>query len=302
MKEYVKKIIKIIIFFLLGTIPELIFIFIAIYAANYGVLISDTKSSIGNLTFNNLQSTYGIVGARYFGLVASVLSILILLKYIGLNTIMLFIYISYNIIRFFLLAKYAFNSRESESDEDFIYFLTNQCKNKNGLYLSDMWNFSNEQMENTHNYIQYMFPTKEKSSYVKNSPYVKNINIYLDSNGYRQTIQQNMKKSFSKYISFLGLKIDSKNADISNENDNILIIIPANNFNERFKIWGTKNNHNFKRITRVLTSMRLFGLTRYSFALLNCLMKINKKYEFVDDKTTDYWLNACIYNKAGKAP
>lgn len=42
--------------------------------------------------------------------------------------------------------------------EQITNFLKGTGKDKQGRTLQDIWNFSDEQLESTHNYIQWLFP------------------------------------------------------------------------------------------------------------------------------------------------
>ena len=58
---------------------------------------------------------------------------------------------------------------------NFVNFLTNNEPDFKNRFLKDIWNFSDEAIEHTHDFIQLLFPLNEKSSAVSNG-------IYLDSN------------------------------------------------------------------------------------------------------------------------
>jgi hypothetical protein len=65
-------------------------------------------------------------------------------------------------------------------------------------------------------------------------------------------------------------------------------------FNERIKTWMTKNNHNFLRITRILTCLKLAKLDNYAelfFIELEDLCNSEFK-EVIGSVTLGYWKNA----------
>ena len=49
-------------------------------------------------------------------------------------------------------------------------FLSNQDRNASGWLLTDIWKFNDTQIENTHTFIQWVFPTNEASRAAPGSP------------------------------------------------------------------------------------------------------------------------------------
>jgi len=55
-----------------------------------------------------------------------------------------------------------------------INFLQGKGKDRHGRTHQDILNFSDEQLETVHNYIQWIFPIREMSENVMGSPYLDN--------------------------------------------------------------------------------------------------------------------------------
>ena len=51
-----------------------------------------------------------------------------------------------------------------------LYFLEGTEPNINKLYISDMWDMSDEEIEYTHDFIQWLFPTDTPSRYNSEAP------------------------------------------------------------------------------------------------------------------------------------
>src|SRR5262249_62364056 len=66
-------------------------------------------------------------------------------------------------------------------------------------------------------------------------------------------------------------------------------IVRAPNYGERAFEWLTPHNHNFLRLTRVLTSLRELGLPEWSRALLRCLEGITAEQPTVVYDSINYW-------------
>ena len=86
--------------------------------------------------------------------------------------------------------------------------------------------------------------------------------------------------SFERFLSFLGLARDEKR------------IGPGPGFERRSGVF-TSPNHNWLRITRVLTSLRLLGLEADGQAFFACLQDLVKNGQAkVSNDTMAYWHNA----------
>ena len=107
-------------------------------------------------------------------------------------------------------------------------FLTLRGKDFKGRSLEDIWSFSDEEIENYHDFIQVVFPLNKPSQAVSHG-------YYLDSGELVQQIRNNKQatnniiKSSHWFISFL----------------------------KRNMYWNTHSDHNQWRITRVIECLRL---------------------------------------------
>jgi hypothetical protein len=154
-------------------------------------------------------------------------------------------------------------------------FYENGIRNHDGLTINDMHNFTYEQLEEGHSYIQWMFPTKESSRVNSTAPILRTKDIqYIQNNN---TIKQNMKKSIMVFTDFLGLNKDYAEGKYYVKNS-------------RIELWLTPYNHNYLRITRMLESTILFGFSEDAVLLFQCLSKIrNRGYREVIGNSYQYW-------------
>tara|TARA_B100001971_G_scaffold191429_1_gene194926 strand:+ start:722 stop:1015 length:294 start_codon:yes stop_codon:yes gene_type:complete len=65
-------------------------------------------------------------------------------------------------------------------------------------YLKDIWIMSDDQIENTHNFIQWVFPLNEKSNAVLKSPILTNEEIIIIKKS--EIAQKNIKKSAEWFL------------------------------------------------------------------------------------------------------
>lgn len=98
-------------------------------------------------------------------------------------------------------------------------FLENKAPNQEGLYLGTILQNDNDFWEQNHNFIQWLFPTKKRSMFNPKVPTAKD-----------GMTAPNMPQCFDRFKAFL-LETD----------------------------WQHSNNHNLRRITRVLDSLEFFG-------------------------------------------
>lgn len=132
-----------------------------------------------------------------------------------------------------------------------------------GRMISDIWNYSYEKIETTHNYIQWLFPLFERSAFSTDAPI---LTVDLAEQIYADEIcKSSLNRSLSLMRSFYG-----------------------NNSH-----WANPSDHNLLRITRILKSSALLlgkacSIEFYKFIMLRC-----NELEFKPLTTTiDYWNEA----------
>ncbi len=111
---------------------------------------------------------------------------------------------------------------------NFENFLTNIEPDYKNRFLNDIWNFTDEDIEHTHDFIQLLFPLNEQSESVFHGYYLntKSSIINIKSN---DLAKSNIVTSSSWFLSFL----------------------------ERNTHWRRRHDHNYLRITRIIKSLRL---------------------------------------------
>tara|TARA_Y100000816_G_C26003560_1_gene524447 strand:+ start:157 stop:606 length:450 start_codon:yes stop_codon:yes gene_type:complete len=111
---------------------------------------------------------------------------------------------------------------------NFENFLTNIEPDYKNRFLNDIWNFTDEDIEHTHDFIQLLFPLNEQSESVFHGYYLntKSSIINIKSN---DLAKSNIVTSSKWFLSFL----------------------------ERNTHWRRRHDHNYLRITRIIKSLRL---------------------------------------------
>ncbi len=151
-----------------------------------------------------------------------------------------------------------------------------------GRYLSEMLPWADSDLEYTHDYIQSLFPTFERSAFQPCVP-ILTTEVATAFSG-DADLKRRLGESFDRMLRFYGFMIDSADG---------LRIVDAPNFLERAKVWLTPRNHNHLRITRILKSLTALGLREKAQAFL---MHLDHLYEqspavraAVEPRTLEFW-------------
>lgn len=168
--------------------------------------------------------------------------------------------------------------------EDIVEFYTGNGKDLYGRTFEDILKKSNIWLEFNHTYIQRLFPLKEESKEVKQAPVIteeqaeqlRSSKVALDR----------MKRAVDRMMEFYGFVVNRDNDKIKSIDDVAVV-----------HHWRTIGNHNYKRITRILKSLKLMGLDTDAemifSAFSSAVMRMRLK---VSNNTIQYW-NDAIGNK-----
>ena len=162
---------------------------------------------------------------------------------------------------------------------DLLAFYRDEIPNNKGVFLHDIWSYSDKQLESKHKYIQWMFPTDQKSLFNRAAPVLRQPEIILLKND--TIVMKNFRTSLIKIFKFYGLSLLS--------DDSIIISI---DFNLKAKNWITPNNHNYKRISRILRFLTLFRFDKIKRELIVTLEEIYREHEnAIGEETYQIWKN-----------
>ncbi len=129
-----------------------------------------------------------------------------------------------------------------------------------GRYLSDIWKFSDQQIETTHDFIQWVFPLAEPSSAFPDAPILEPAEIDLIHKSSPATM--NLERSAQWFLDYLA----------------------------RSKGWLRTHDHNHLRITRMIKSQRLLlGELAAGSTKEKVLQMASKAKTPIDDVALAYW-------------
>ncbi len=135
-------------------------------------------------------------------------------------------------------------------------FYRGTATDSEGRTLSEIQAYNDDQLEAIHDFIQWLFPLREPSRFNPDAPLLTDADLAEFRSD--PTLRENLLRSFEVFLAFLGLQL--RNGQVTE----------APTF-ERKKSVFAYPNHNWLRITRVLSSLRLLGLEDQSRAFFTFL-------------------------------
>ena len=146
---------------------------------------------------------------------------------------------------------------------NFKTFLLNKSADHRGRLLEDIYNFSDNEIEGTHDFIQIIFPLAEPSYWSSNKYFIET-QKEIDNLSRNKNVKNSILKSASWYIAFL----------------------------KRNNHWKHSNNHNLKRITRMIKSVRLIAGDTDADKVKKEIMNIENIERLIGQKSFQYWETA----------
>lgn len=169
--------------------------------------------------------------------------------------------------------------KNQSSETTLLDFFIYDNPNWNGDTYLEIMSYSHAKLESKHNYIQWLFPTSKESQYTK-SPVVttKNITEYQKSIKWQERYLQ----GFFRMMKFYGFSCSIFGEDC--------YVYRDETFSKRSKVWLTKNNHNYKRLTRIMDSLIIFQKKELAYALYQTLLCVGRQYPSrISEETLMIW-------------
>jgi hypothetical protein len=149
-----------------------------------------------------------------------------------------------------------------------VSFYAGVAPNDSGWYLHDIHIWPDERLERTHDYIQWLFPLRERSGFNMTAPTLDDAASaeFLA----RAELREKLRTSFVRMLLFYGF---------TPKDGPPLRVVRASSCGERAEVWLSWMNHNHLRITRILKSLKLLGLGEEAEAFFGCLRELYKEEE-----------------------
>lgn len=154
-------------------------------------------------------------------------------------------------------------------------FLEGTGGDHRGRILADILKWNDVQLEDNHDYIQWLFPLPEESRAVPFAPVMGPTDKAIISSN--KDCQKGLELATAKMASFFGLEIKSLGVS---RND------------ARIAAWCSHRNHNFLRMTRILRSLSLLGKQNLAEEIIDFIAaEIHPHYTAID-VSMPYWTEA----------
>lgn len=145
-------------------------------------------------------------------------------------------------------------------DEALIHFLQGTEPDSHGRLHNDILKFSDEELENDHNYIQWLFPLREKSGAVPGSPFLESEEV---------------------------IQILRNDEDV--QESMVTALVRMHRFYQDTNSWLKQNDHNHLRITRILKSTVLISSRENALDFYNFIMQRIEAAKPVTEESLGYW-------------
>ena len=153
-----------------------------------------------------------------------------------------------------------------------------------GRMLAEILKHDDDWLEACHNYIQWLFPTKEISRVTPDAPLLDKESIEAFKTD--EVLRNNLRAALIRILSFYGLELISEK------------IIKGPNWETRKSNWFTESTHNSLRITRILKCLYSLGLEVEAKAFQSELLSLCESEPDcgIDKITLHFWRNAVSSN------
>ena len=151
-----------------------------------------------------------------------------------------------------------------------------------GRTLADILAWDDERLDAVHDYIQWVFPTKQPSGVNPAAPLVTAATISEFEKD--PLLRAGLRSSLDRMLRFYGLRRNAARIEMD-----------AARFPERARNWLNPGNHNHLRLTRIMDSLATLGLRAEALALQRCLLEdiaAGPGAGAVSPRTAGFWRRA----------
>ncbi len=164
-----------------------------------------------------------------------------------------------------------------------IPFYLGEQRDIEGRTIQEIWAWDFEELECVHDYIQWLFPLPEQSSFNPDAPIVTAEIIQAFQTEPR--LRRNLLRSSALMLNFYGLQSQEVRGNIT--------VTRSGAYPNRKQEWICLFDHNYLRITRILKCLMTLGLEQYAQAFYDCLTQIyREERDRIGSETFKYWTDA----------
>jgi hypothetical protein len=148
-----------------------------------------------------------------------------------------------------------------------------------GRTLDQILAWDDERLEAVHDYVQWMFPTRQPSGVNPFAPLVTHDTIRAFAADV--TLVRRLRAAVDRMLLFYGLRRNGARIEIDDAR-----------FRARSRVWLHRGNHNHLRLTRIMDSLATLGLPEDARALQRCLLEDVAPSGRITPRTLAFWREA----------
>jgi len=180
----------------------------------------------------------------------------------------------------------------SDDENKLVGFYSGVISDNHGRRLADIQAWGFDELEHTHDYIQWLFPLRKHSPVNPSAPML-NAEVIAAFRS-RQDLREAFVRSLETMLRFYGFKLEG----LGDEPE----VRCSDQFEARASTWMTPGNHNHLRITRILACVRAIGFRRHAEALFRALQEVywgeaQAKSHAISQESFSFWKNAAGLGK-----
>lgn len=148
-----------------------------------------------------------------------------------------------------------------------------------GRTLEEILAWDDERLEAVHDYIQWLFPTRQPSGVNPVAPLVTANTVRAFAGD--EILRARLRQALDRMLAFYGLRRQGSRIEID-----------ATRFPARASTWLHPGNHNHLRLTRIMDSVSTLGLRDDARALKRCLLDdvcAGPGAGRVSERTMEFW-------------
>lgn len=152
-----------------------------------------------------------------------------------------------------------------------------------GRSFEEILAFADVELEDTHDYIQWLFPLSTPSAFNLSAPMLTGSEIAAFRSDDR--LQRNMVRALERMLAFYGFGLIATGRPK---------VVKSEAWKQRSAQWLDPYNHNYLRITRILRSLTTVGLSEYAIAFYEALRDAyeNAPEGLIPARTFRFWSEA----------
>lgn len=155
-------------------------------------------------------------------------------------------------------------------------------RDDSGRTLCEILAWNDDRLEAVHDFIQWLFPTRQPSGVNLSAPLVTDATAAAFADDV--VMRDRLRLAFDRMLAFYGLRRRERAVEID-----------QGRFPFRSRVWLRPDNHNHLRLTRIMQSLAALGLDGDARALQRCLLEdicAGTHGDGVSPRTVVFWKDA----------